>query len=62
MVRKEKSYRFRLSQELFDAAMQRAEREDLALAQVLRRLLSAWVAGEIDLPAYTEPEEAEPPE
>jgi hypothetical protein len=52
MVRKDKSYRFLLSQELFDAAQQKAEREDVILAQVMRRLLSAWVAGEIELPLY----------
>jgi hypothetical protein len=42
-MEKDKSYRFRLPSELFDAAMARAEREDLTLAQVLRRFLREWV-------------------
>lgn len=52
MVHKDKSYRFLLSQELFDAAQRKADREDVILAQVMRRLLSAWTAGEIELPPY----------
>ena len=52
MVPKDKSYRFRLPQELFAVAEPRPSDEDLTLAQVLRRLLSAWVAGEIELPPY----------
>lgn len=52
MISKDKSYRFRLPQELFALAEAKAAREDITLAQVLRRLLSAWVADEIDLPAY----------
>ena len=52
MVRKDKSYRFLLPRELFDAAEAKAKREDLNVAQVLRRFLSAWVAGEIELPSY----------
>jgi hypothetical protein len=43
-MEKDKSYRFRLPSELFDAAMARAAREDLTLAQVLRRFLRQWVA------------------
>lgn len=39
----DKSYRFRLSTELFEAAMAKAKREDLTLAQVLRRFLREWV-------------------
>lgn len=54
MIPKDKSFRFRLSQELFDRAEAKAEAEDLRLAQVLRRLLSAWINGEIDLPQYRE--------
>lgn len=54
MVHKDKSYRFLLSQELFDAAQRKADREDVILAQVMRRLLSAWVANEIELPPYRE--------
>jgi hypothetical protein len=40
----DKSYRFRLPSELFDTAMAKAAREDLTLAQVLRRFLRKWVA------------------
>ncbi len=54
MVSKDKSYRFRLASELFEAALQKAGREDLSLAQVLRRLLRAWIAGQIELPPYVE--------
>lgn len=54
MVGKDKSYRFRLSGELFEAARQKAAREDLTLAQVLRRFLMAWVTGELELPLHTE--------
>ena len=42
-MEKDKSYRFRLPSELFDAAKAKAEREDLTLAQVLRRFLREWV-------------------
>lgn len=52
MVPKEKSYRFRLPQELFDLAEAKAQKEDITLAQVLRRLLRAWAIGEIELPPY----------
>ena len=52
MIPKDKPFRFRLPQELFDLAEIKAAREDITLAQVLRRLLSAWVAGEIELPRY----------
>ena len=60
MVGKDKSFRFRLSSELFEAAHQKAEREDLTLAQVLRRFLTAWVAGQIDLPLHVEFKEEQP--
>ncbi|MBU0494344.1 MAG: hypothetical protein KKA73_11065 [Chloroflexi bacterium] len=50
----DKSYRFRLPNELFEAAMQKAEREDLTLSQVLRRFLSAWVADKLETPPYIE--------
>jgi len=43
-MEKDKSYRFRLPSELFEAAMAKADREDLTLAQVLRRFLREWVA------------------
>ena len=39
----DKSYRLRLSTELFEKAMAKAKREDLTLAQVMRRLLREWV-------------------
>jgi len=52
MIPKDKSYRFRLPQELFDRADIKAQAEDITLAQVLRRLLSAWTNGEIELPKY----------
>jgi len=42
-MEKDKSYRFRLPSELFEAAQARAEREDQTLAQVLRRFLREWV-------------------
>jgi hypothetical protein len=42
-MEKDKSYRFRLPTELFEAARAKAEREDLTLAQVLRRFLRDWV-------------------
>jgi hypothetical protein len=51
-MEKDKSYRFRLPTELFEAAMAKADREDLTLAQVLRRFLRQWVAED-------EPEEPE---
>lgn len=54
MIPKDKSYRFRLPQELYDRAEAKAEAEDITLAQVMRRLLSAWTAGEIELPPYRE--------
>lgn len=40
---KDKSYRLRLPTQLFEAAMNKAKREDLTLAQVLRRFLREWV-------------------
>ncbi len=54
MVSKDKSYRFRLSNELFEAARRKAERGDLTLAQVLRRFLMAWVTGKLELPLHAE--------
>ena len=39
----DKSYRLRLSTELFEKAMAKAKREDLTLAQVMRKLLREWV-------------------
>lgn len=52
MITKDKSYRFRLPQELFDLASAKSKSEDITLAQVLRRLLRAWASGEIVLPPY----------
>lgn len=52
MITKDKSYRFRLPQELYNLAEAKAKSEDITLAQVLRRLLRAWVTGEIVLPPY----------
>lgn len=52
MIPLDKNFRFRLPQELFARAEIKAQAEDLALAQVLRRLLSAWVNGEIEIPPY----------
>jgi predicted DNA binding CopG/RHH family protein len=60
MVGKDKSYRFRLSSQLFKAAQQKAAQEDLSIAQVLRRFLMAWVTGEIELPLRTEFREDQP--
>jgi predicted DNA binding CopG/RHH family protein len=40
---KDKSYRFRLPSELFEAATAKAASEDLTLAQVLRRFLREWI-------------------
>jgi len=54
IMEKDKSYRFRLPAELFEAARAKAERQDLTLAQVLRRFLREWI--EDDPP----PEEAKP--
>jgi hypothetical protein len=54
MGKQDRSYRFRLPKALLKSAHQKAAREDLALAQVIRRFLRAWVAGEIETPAYTE--------
>ena len=42
-MEKDKSYRFRLPNELFEAARAKALREDLTLAQVLRHFLRDWV-------------------
>ena len=54
-MEKDKSYRFRLPSELFEAAMAKSAREDLTLAQVLRRFLRQWVAE--DLPEEPEQED-----
>jgi predicted DNA binding CopG/RHH family protein len=43
-MEKDKSYRFRLPSQLFEAAKAKAKRQDLTLAQVLRRFLREWVA------------------
>jgi predicted DNA binding CopG/RHH family protein len=54
MVSKDKSYRFRLSNELLEAALQKAKCEDLSLAQVLRHFLRTWVAGDLELRLHIE--------
>ena len=36
-------YQFRLPKSLLDTALEKARRDDLTLAQVLRRLLRVWV-------------------
>ena len=40
---KDARYQFRLPGSLLDTALEKARREDLTLAQVLRRLLRQWV-------------------
>ena len=52
MDKQDKSYRFRLPIKLFEVATEKAEREGLSLAEVLRRFLRAWIAGEIETPPY----------
>ena len=54
MASKDKSYRFRLSNELLEAALQKAKCEDLSLAQVLRHFLRTWVAGDLELGLHIE--------
>ena len=54
-MEKDKSYRFRLPSDLFEAALAKADREDLTLAQVLRRFLRQWV--EEDKPEEPEQED-----
>ena len=44
----DKSYRLRLPTWLFEKAMAKAKREDLTLAQVMRRLLREWVGQDLD--------------
>ena len=45
----DKSYRLRLPTRLFEEAIAKAKREDLTLAQVMRKLLREWVAEESSL-------------
>ena len=45
----DKSYRFRLPTSLFEAAMRKAKGQDMVLAQVLRRMMAAWVRDELEL-------------
>ena len=42
-MEKDARYQFRLSRSLLDAALKKARREDLTLAQVLRRCVREWV-------------------
>ena len=53
--KKDKSYRFRLPSELFEAATAKAEAEDLTLAQVIRRFLREWTKESVS----EEPEQEE---
>jgi hypothetical protein len=46
---KDARYQFRLPQQLLDAALDKARRADLTLAQVLRRCLREWVEDPPDL-------------
>ena len=43
-LEKDARYQFRLPQSLLTVALEKARREDLTLAQVLRRLLRQWIA------------------
>ncbi len=52
--KKDKEYRFRLPNALFQVAMRKAEREDLTLAQVLRRFLRKWVTEDVQEEAEQE--------
>ena len=45
--KKDKEYRFRLPNALFEVAMRKAKREDLTLAQVIRRFLREWVTEDV---------------
>ena len=45
----DKSYRLRLPTELFEKAMAKAQREDLALSQVMRKLLREWITEDLSL-------------
>ena len=49
------TFKFRLPQELLEAAQAKAKLEDLTLSQVLRRCLREWVKD--DPPAEANPEE-----
>ena len=40
---KNAKYQFRLPQSLLDKALEKAQGQDLSLAQVLRRLLREWI-------------------
>lgn len=41
---KDAKYQFRVPRDLLDKALEKARRQDLSLAQILRRLLREWVA------------------
>ena len=49
-------FRFRLPSELLQAAKEKARREDVTVAQVLRRCLREWVK---DPPSETQEEESQ---
>ena len=42
-LEKDARYQFRLPKSLLDTALEKARRQDLTLAQVLRRLLREWI-------------------
>ena len=42
-LEKDSRYQFRLPKDLLDKALKKARRQDLSLAQVLRRLLREWI-------------------
>ncbi len=52
--KKDKDYRFRLPNSLFEIAMRKAKREDLTLAQVIRRFLREWVTEDVQEEAEQE--------
>jgi len=44
VIEKDARYQFRLPQSLLDVALEKAKRDDITLAQILRRFLREWVA------------------
>ncbi len=45
--RKSTKYQIRLPLDLYTTAREKADQEDIALAQVLRRFLRRWTAGDL---------------
>ena len=56
-MRLDKSYRIRMPTELFERALAKAKREDLTLAQVIRRFLREWVEDPPEEPGQGGPEQ-----